>query len=147
MAMFARGFEPTRWHIIASDRVTTWDDSLDLVVENSAGPGRGSLTPRWIGPHAFLAQDRSGALFGVDALTLARAPQLGRLVFGDVVLAHQNGTLLVARGPSFVVLDLRSGAVRETGLDFGPFSDGFQAAALPIGGYVLSNSTATYRLD
>lgn len=147
-AILARGYEPARWFVIANDRVTAWDDSLDLIVEDGAGPAKGGRGPMWIGPHVLLAQDRSGSLFAVDALTLARAPQTGRLVSGDVALAYQSGTLLVARGAIFVVLDTRTGAVRDTGLDLRPFGGpGFQVAALPAGGFLLSNDTATYRID
>lgn len=147
-AIFARGYEPARWYVIANDGVTAWDDTLGFVVEDS-NPGltKSGATALWIGPHTVLTRDQSGSLFAVDALTYSRAPQTGRLVNGDVVLAHQRDTLLVARGGVVVLLDLRTGAVRDTGLDFRPENGGAQAAALPSGGFLLSSYTATYRID
>jgi hypothetical protein len=151
MATFARiprNIGPERWYLIANDRVSLWDNSLDLIVENSSGPAKGQLAPFWNGPHLFVAQDGSGSVFLVDALTLARTPLAGRLLAGDVVLAHQNDTLLVVRDQVFVLMNIRTGAVRDTGLDLGPFGGpGFKLATLPTGGFVLSNDKATYRID
>jgi len=147
-ATFARGFEPERWHLIANDRVTAWDDSLDLILGNGAGPARGGLAPLWIGPHAFVTQDAAGSLFIVDAQVLTRSPLAGRVVTGDFLLGYQNDTLLIIRSDIFVLLNVRTGAVRDTGLDLRPFGGpGFQHAALPSGGFVLSNDSATYRID
>lgn len=151
MATFARiprSLGPERWYLVANDRVTLWDDILDLIVENSSGPAKGHPAPLWIGPHAFVAQDGSGSIFLVDALTLARTPLMGRLMTGDTVLAYQNDTLLVVRDEIFVLIDIRTGAVRDTGLDLRPFGGpGFKLATLPTGGFVLSNDKATYRID
>jgi hypothetical protein len=147
-ATFARGFEPERWHLIANDRVTAWDASLDLILGNSAGPARGGLAPLWIGPHAFVAQEASGSLFVVDAQALTRTMLAGRVMTGDFVLGYQNVTLLIVRAEIFVLLNLRTGAVRDTGLDLRPVGGpGFQHAPLPSGGFVLSNDSATYRID
>jgi hypothetical protein len=68
-------------------------------------------------------------------------------VDGDVVLAHQRGTLLVVRGGVVVLIDMSTGVVSETGLDLRPNSEGAQATAIPSGGFVLSSSTSTYRID
>jgi hypothetical protein len=147
-AMVARGYEPARWFVIANDRVTAWDDSLGSLVEDG-NPGLTKTGPAalWIEPHTVLARDQNGVLSLVDALTNARTPQAGRLLNGDVVLAHQRGTLLVVRGGVVMLLDLSTGAVRETGLDLRPNSEGTHASALPGGGFFLSSSTATYRID
>jgi hypothetical protein len=148
MAIFARGYEPTRWYLIANDRVAEWDDTLGTIVEDgNPGLTKSGATTLWTGPHAFLARDTSGSLFSVDALTYVRTPQAGRLVTGDVVLADQHGTLLVVRGGVVVLLDTSTGAVRGTGLDLRPDAEGAQAAALPSGGFVLSSSSDTYRID
>lgn len=149
-AILARGYEPTRWYVIAGDRVFAWDDAVGSVVEDGSsevvrkGQGDAAL---WVGPHAFLARGPSGALFSVDAATSTRVPHGARLVDGDVVLAHQRGTLLVVRGGVVVLMDMSTGVVSETGLDLRPSSEGAQATALPSGGFVLSSSSATYRID
>lgn len=147
-AIFARGYEPARWYVIGNDRVAAWDDALGTVVEDgNPGLTKSGATTLWVGPHTFLARDTSGSLFSVDALTYVRTPQAGRLVTGDVVLAYQHDTLLVVRGGVVVLLDTGTGAVRGTGLDLRPHSEGAQAAALPSGGFVLSSSSDTYRID
>ena len=147
-AILARGYEPARWFVIANDRVTAWDDSLGLLVEDgNPGLTKTGAAALWIGPHTVLARDQAGLLSTVDALTNARTPQAGRLLNSDAVLAHQSGTLLVMRGGVVVLLDMRSGAVRDTGLDLRPNSEGAQAFALPDGGFFLSGSTASYRID
>jgi hypothetical protein len=149
-ATLARGYEPTRWYLIANDRVTAWDEAIGSVVQNGSAEvvrkGRGDAA-LWVGPRTFLARDPVGALFSVDALTSTRIPHGARLVGGDVVLAHQSGTLLVVRGGVVVLIDMTTGTVRETGLDLRPNSEGAQATALPGGGFVLSSSSATYRID
>jgi hypothetical protein len=149
-AILARGYDPTRWYVIANDRVTAWDEAIGSVVQNGSsevvrkGKGDAAL---WVGPHTFLARDPAGALFSVDAVTSTRVPHGARLVIGDIVLAHQGGTLLVVRGGVVVLLELSTGAVRETGLDLRPNSEGAHAAALPSGGFFLLSSTTTYRID
>ena len=147
-AMVSRGYEPARWFVIANDRVTAWDDSLGSLVEDG-NPGLTKTGPAafWIGPHTLLARDLVGAISLVDALTNARTSQAGRLLNSDVVLAHQRGTLLVVRGGVVVLIDLGTGGVRETGLDLRPNSGGTHAFALPSGGFLLSSSMATYRID
>lgn len=147
-AIVARSYEPAPWLVIANDRVTAWEDSLGSLVEDG-NPGlvKTGPAPLWVGPHTVLTRDQSGSLSLVDALTNARTPQVGRLLNGDVVLAHQRGTLLVVRGGVVVLLDLSTGGVRETGLDLRPNSEGTHAFALPGGGFVLSSSTTTYRID
>jgi hypothetical protein len=147
-AILARGYEPARWFVIANDRVTAWDDNLGAIVEDgNPGLTKTGAAPLWVGPRTVLARDQAGLLSLVDAVTSARAPQAGRLLNGDVVLAHQSGTLLILRGGVVVLLDIRSGAVRDTGLDIRPDSGGAHGAALPSGGFVLSSSSATYRID
>jgi len=147
-AMLARGYEPARWFVIANDRVTAWDDNLGSIVEDG-NPGFTKTGPAalWVGPHTVLARDQAGLLSTVDTLTNARTQQAARLLSGDVVLAHHSGTLLIVRGGVVVLLDMRSGAVRDTGLDIRPDSGGAHGAALPSGGFVLSSSSATYRID
>jgi hypothetical protein len=151
MATFTRiprSLGPERWYLIANDRVALWDNSLDLIVENSSGPAKGQLAPFWNGAHVFIAQDGSGSVFLVDALTLARTPLAGRFMTGDVVLAHQSDTLLIVREGIFVLMNIRTGVVRDTGLDLRPFGGpGFKLATLPTGGFVLSNDKGTYRID
>jgi hypothetical protein len=147
-AILARGYEPARWFLIANDRVAAWDDSLGSIVEDgNPGHTRTGAAALWIGAHTVLARDQSGLLSAVDALTNARTPQAGRLLNSDVVLAHQRGTLLVVRGGVVVLIDIGNGAARETGLDLRPDSAGAQAIALPSGGFVLSSSSTTYRID
>jgi len=148
--IFARGYEPARWYVIASDRVTAWDAAVGSVVQNGSaevvrkGKGDAAL---WVGPRTFLARDPTGALFGVDAVASTRVGYRARLDASDIVLAHQRGTLLVVRGGVVVLIDMSTGAVSETGLDLRPNSEGAQATALPGGGFVLSSNSATYRID
>jgi dipeptidyl aminopeptidase/acylaminoacyl peptidase len=147
-ALIARGYDPARHFVIANDRVTAWDNSLGVVVENgSSGAVRFGDAALWVGPHTVLARDQAGLLSLVDAVTNARTPQAARLLNGDVVLAHQRATLLVLRGGVIVLLELSTGAVRETGLDLRPNSEGTHASALPGGGFFLSGSSASYRID
>jgi hypothetical protein len=147
-AIIARGYEPARWFVIARDRVTAWDDNLGSIVEDgNPGLTKAGAAALWVGPHTVLARDQAGLLSTVDALTYARTPQAARLLNGDVVLAHQSGMLLIVRGGAVVLLDMGSGAVRETGLDIRPDSGGAHAAALPSGGFVLSSLIGTYRID
>jgi hypothetical protein len=147
-AILARGYEPPRWFVIANDHVTAWDDGLGFIVEDgSPGLTKTGAGPIWVGPHTVLARDQAGLLSNVDALTNARTPQTARLLNGDVVLAHHSGTLLIVRGGVVVLLDMRSGAVRDTGLDLRPDGGGAHAAALPSGGFVLSSLSGTYRID
>ena len=147
-AILARGYEPARWFVIANDRVTAWDESLGSIVEDgNPGLTKTGAAALWIGPHTVLARDQAGVLSTVDALTNARTPHSGRLLNGDVVLAHRGGTLLVVRGGVVVLLELSTGVVKETGLDLRPNSEGAHAAALPSGGFFLSSRTTTYRID
>jgi hypothetical protein len=147
-AILAHVYEPARWYIIANDCITAWNDAVSSVVEDgSSAVAKEGHTVVWVGPHVFLAKDQSGSLFTVDAVTSTRVPQAGRLVRGDVVLAHQSGTLLVARDGVVVLLELRSGALRDTGLDLRPDAGGAHVATLPTGGFLLSSSAGTYRID
>jgi hypothetical protein len=147
-AIFARGYEPARWYVIANDRVIAWNDSLGAVVEDgNPGLTKGGATTLWIGAHAFLAQDASGSLAAVDALTYVRAPLAGKLSTGDIVLAYQRGTLLLVRGGVVVLLDTSTGALRDIGLALRPESESARAAALPTGGFILSTSAGAYRID
>lgn len=147
-AIIARGYEPARWYVIANDRVVAWDDALGTVVEDgNQGFTKSGAAPLWIGPHTLLAHDTAGSLAAIDALTNARSPLSGKLVSGDVVLAHQRGILLVVRGGVVTLLDTTTGAARDIRLDLRPDSEGAQALALPSGGFLLLSSKETYRID
>jgi hypothetical protein len=146
--MLIRGYEPARWYIFANDRLTPWADTVGNIVEHGNGIAmRDGPNAMWIGPHTLLVRDNSAALFAYDALTSTRVPFGARLVIGDVILARQAGTLLALRGQHAVVIDLVTGAARDTGLDIGNETRGVLSSALPTGGFLLSNAYATYRID
>lgn len=148
LAILTQAIRGGGWHIVANDRVSVWDDALGLLVEHSIPfPFKSGSAAMWVGPHAFLARDPSGSLFTVDALTSTRTPQAGMFAGGDLVLAHQRDTLLVVRGGVVVLIDLRTGAVRDTGLDLAPGGGSPSGAGLPGGGFVLSSHVTTYRID
>ncbi len=151
LAILTAAIRDGRSYVIANDRVSLWDDALGLIVEESTPPsssksGGGHV---WVGPHSFLVRDpSSGSLSTVDAVTTTRTPNSGQLIGGDLVLAHQRDTLLVVRDRIVVVLiDLRTGAVRDTGLELATGGGSPSGAALPGGGFVLSSGTSTYRID
>ena len=147
-AILARDYGAARWYVLANDRVTVWDESLGTIVEHGHyGVVVDSRTPIWIGPHTFLARDASGSLHAVDARTSTPVRQGAQLRVSDIVLAHQGGTLLVARGGLVLRVELATGAVRETGPDLLPDTHGVSAAGLPSGGFLLTSSGATYRID
>jgi hypothetical protein len=148
-AILAKGIREARWHLIANDRVTVWDDAMGFVVEDgNPFPFRNGFAPVWVGPHTLLAQDPdSGSLFTVDAITAVRAKQAAQLVAGDMVLAVQDETLLVVRGGFVVLVDLRTGLVRDIGLDLRPSSEAAHGAALPTSGFVISSPAGTFRVD
>jgi hypothetical protein len=64
-----------------------------------------------------------------------------------MVLAAQRETLLVVRAGFVILLDLRTGAVREIGIDLRPSSEADHGAALPTGGFIVSGPTGTFRFD
>ena len=137
-------------YVIANDRVSLWDDALGLIVEESSPPSsfKSGGGPVWVGPHSFLVRDpSSGSLSTVDAVTFTRTPNSGQFTGGDLILAHQRDTLLVVRGSVVVIIDLRTGAVRDTGLNLAPGGGSPSGAALPGGGFVLSSQVTTYRID
>lgn len=147
LAIVARASEPTRWYTVADDTVRPIGTGIGVVVEDGnrvLGKQRGIL---WVGPHSFLTRDDTGAVFEVDAVTLARAGRAARLLATDVALAHGGGRLLIIRGPRVMLLDLNTGAVQETGLDLGPDSDSAHAIPVRGGGFILSSSRGTYRID
>jgi len=83
-----------------------------------------------------------------DALTGQLTVTKASLRSDDMVLAHDRGRLLVARGKSSLVVDMATGT--ETDLAVETTSDGARTSrgwALPGGGFVLSTLTATYRID
>jgi hypothetical protein len=148
-AILAKGIRDARWHIIANDRVTLWDDTLGFVVEDgNPFPFRNGFAPVWVGPHTLLAQDpSSGSLSTLDAVTAIRTKQAAQLLPGDLVLAAQRETLLVVRGGFVVLVDLRTGVVRDIGIDLRPGSEAAHGAALPTNGFVISGQAGTFRID
>ena len=147
-AIIARGYEPAQWFVIANDRVVAWDNGPGSIVEDgSPGFTKSGATALWIGPHTFLARDPAGSLVAVDAVTNIRASLTGKLVSSDVVLAHESGRLLIVRGGVVVLLNTTTGDARDIGLDLRPNNEGAQAVGLRSGGFLLSNSKETYRID
>jgi hypothetical protein len=148
-AIFTTGIREARSHIVANDRVTPWDYALGSVVEDgNPFPFRSGLDPLWVGPHTLLVLDPdSGSLFTFDAVTAIRTKQAAQLLPGDMVLAAQREALLVVRGGFVVLMDLRTGAVREIGIDLRPSSEGAHAAALPSNGFMVSSPAGTFRID
>jgi hypothetical protein len=148
-AILATGIREARTHIIANDRVTPWDYGLGSIVDDgNPFPFRSGLDPVWVGPHAFLLRDpESGSLSTFDAVTASRTKQAAQLLPGDMVLAAQRETLLVVRGGFVILMDLRTGVVRETGVDLRPSPTDDHGAALPTGGFVVSGPAGTFRID
>src|SRR5438309_1574126 len=66
---------------------------------------------------------------------------------GDLALAHDHGRVLVARSGRAIVIDLATGRASDAGVDIGAETLGARASGLPTSGFVLSTSTATYRID
>jgi hypothetical protein len=149
IAIFATGIRDARTHIVANDRVTPWDYSLGSIVYNgNPFPFRSGLDPLWVGPHSILLLDPDSLyLFTFDAVTGSRAKQAAQLLPGDSVLAAQGQTLLVARSGFVVLIDLRTGAVRDIGIDLRPSSEADHGAALPTGGFIVSGPAGTFRID
>jgi hypothetical protein len=146
--MLLRGYAPARWYVFANDRLAEWSNSAGSIVEDGNGIAlKDGPNAMWIGPHTLLVRDDVGALFAYDALTSVRVAFAARLAVGDVVLAHQSGSLLALREQHAVLIDLATGAMRETGLDVGNEIRGVLASALPAGGFLLSNTYATYRIE
>ena len=137
------------WHIIANDRVAPWDDTLGVIVDDlSPFPFKYGFAPVWVGPHSFLVRDPdSGSLSTFDAITATRTKQGAQLAPADMVLAVQRETVLVVRGGFVVLLDLRTGAVRDIGIDLRPSSEAAHGAALPTSGFVVSSPAGTFRID
>jgi hypothetical protein len=137
------------WHIIANDRVAPWDNTLGVIVDDpNPFPFRYGFAPVWVGPHSFLVRDPdSGALSTFDAVTTTRTKQAAQLLPGDMVLAAQRETLLVVRAGFVILLDLRTGSVREIGIDLRPSSEADHGAALPTGGFIVSGPAGTFRFD
>ena len=148
-AILATGIREARSHIVANDRVTPWDYAIGSVVEDgNPFPFRSGLDPVWVGPHTLLVQDPdSRALFTFDAVTATRTKQAAQLLPGDMVLAAQGETLLVVRGGFVVLIDIRTGKVREIGIDLRPSSTDDHGAALPTGGFIVSGPAGTFRID
>ena len=147
--ILVRGYEPQRWYVIAHDRVSLWDDSSGEIVTDYRGERLlFGTAARWIGPHTLLVRAPSGQLSSFDVLTGLPTLTKASLRSDDIVLAHDRGRLLVARGKSSLVLDIATGS--ETDVAVETTSDGARASrawALPSGGFVLSTLTATYRID
>ncbi len=148
--ILVRDYEPLRWYVVANDRVTPWADAVGAILEDYQGErklfGTAAL---WIAPHTLLVRTSSGDLSSFDALAGLAMATKARLGPSDVVLAHDRGRLLVARGKTAVVIDLATGRESDAGMD-SLDSDGARASrasALPGGGFILSTITATYRID
>jgi hypothetical protein len=137
------------WHIIANDRVAAWDGALGVIVDDpNPFPFKYGFAPVWVGPHSFLVRDpNSDSLSTFDAITATRTKQAAQLAPGDMVLAAQRETLLVVRGGFVVLIDLRTGAVRDIGIDLRPSSEAARGAALPTNGFVVSSPAGTFRID
>jgi hypothetical protein len=148
-AILATGIREARLHIVANDRVAVWDYALgSIVTDGNPYPFGSGFDPVWVGPHSFLVQDPdSGSLFTFDALAAVRTKQAAQLAPGDRVLAVQRETLLVVRGGFVVLIDLRTGVVREIGIDLRPSSEAAHGAALPTNGFVVSSPAGTFRID
>ena len=147
--ILVRGYEPQRWYVIANDRASLWDDSTGEIVADFQGErllfGKAA---RWIGSHTLLVRAPSGALTSFDALTGLPTVTKASLRPDDIVLAHDRGRLLVARGKSSLIVDITTGF--ETDVPVETLSDGARTSrawALPTGGFILSTLTATYRID
>lgn len=148
--ILVRGYEPLGWYVVANDRVTPWTDAVGAIVEDVRGQRvQFGTAARWLGPHTLLVRAPSGGLSSFDALAGLSTSTNARLGPSDVVLAHDRGRLLVARGKTAVVIDLATGRESDAGVDTLD-SDGARASrasALPGGGFILSTITATYRID
>jgi hypothetical protein len=146
-AIFATGIRGARSQIVTSEGVTPWDDALGSIVDDG-NPFPFGNSPLWVGPHALLLRDPdTGWLFTFDALTAVRAKQAAQLVPGDMVLAAQRETILVVRAGFVVLVDLRTGLVRDIGIDLRPSSEADHGAALPTGGFIVSGPAGTFRID
>ena len=146
--ILVRTIDPLRWYFVGNDRVTVWSDASGAIVEDHQG-SRLQYYSRaiWTGPHAVLLRSSSGVLSSLDTVTgTASLPFKAVLADGDLVLAHDRGRLLVVRDKRAIVLDLASGATNEIGGITGDF-EGARGSALPNGGFVLSTSTTTFRID
>jgi hypothetical protein len=147
-AILMRTLDPDRWYVIANDRVARWPSTLGTIAEDPAGfPYPRATTGLWIGPHALLAHGPSGQLFSVDVATLVSTAFKSELRPGDLPLAHDRGRLLFARGSRVIVMDLLSGQQGDAGIDLGADPKGSFASALPTGGFILSTTSTTYRID
>jgi hypothetical protein len=146
--MLLRGYQPDRWYVIASDRLVPWDPAAgDPVADLDISPTKSAPGVIWTGPHTFLVQARDGSLSAYDPLTGTQTRLAARLSAGDSVLAHGHGAVLVLRGSRPILIDLATGTTRESGIDVGTDARGVPSSALPGGGFLLSTSSATYRLD
>ena len=147
--ILVRGYEPQRWYVIANDRVRMWDDSAGEIVADFQGERLlFGTAARWIGSHTLLVRAPSGELSSFDALTGLPTVTRASLRPDDIVLAHDHGRMLVARGKSSVLIELATGNERDVGVE--TLSDGARTSrawALPTGGFILSTLTATYRID
>jgi hypothetical protein len=147
--ILVRGYEPQRWYVIANDRASLWDDSAGEIVADFQGERLlFGTAARWIGPHTLLVRAPSGELSSFDALRGLPTVTKASMRADDIVLAHDRGRLLVARGKSSLIIDIATGF--ETEVPVETSSDGARASrawALPGGGFILSTLTATYRID
>lgn len=146
-AMLVRGYQPDRWYVLASDRLVPFDRAQgEPVADLNVSLMKSSLA-LWIGPHTLLVRADDGTLSRYDAITGTRSALAARLADGDTVLAYGHGGVLVLRGRQPILIELATGRVRESGLDVGWEARGVPSSALPGGGFLLSSSGATYRLD
>ncbi|HUQ41278.1 MAG TPA: hypothetical protein VM052_02135, partial [Candidatus Limnocylindrales bacterium] len=148
--ILVRGYEPTRWYVIANDRVTKWDDATGDIIANFEGQRLlFGTAAHWVGPHTALVRAPAGEVSAFDLLTGKPAATKARLGASDLVLAADQVRLLVGRGKSVVVIDLATGVESDTRLDVAE-PDGARASRawrLATGGFVLSTATTTYRID
>jgi len=145
LVVMARAYDPARWYAVSGDDVRSLDGTIGVVIEDWIRVKEQEAL--WVGPHTFLARDDTGAVFRIDPVTSTRTRTSARLLNIDFVLAHQRGWLLLVRGREVTLLDLGTGTVRHSGLDLNLDAEGARATALPGGGFIVSTSSATYRID
>lgn len=148
LAMLVRGYQPDRWFVLANGRLASWDAALgEPVTDLSVVLTKGTLATTWTGPHTLLVRAANGALSGYDPIAATRHDYPTRLTDIDTVFGYGHGAVLVMRGDRPILIDLADGAIRETSLKVGLDSRGLLSSTLPGGGFLISSSTATYRLD
>jgi hypothetical protein len=147
-AMLVRGYQPDRWFMVANDSLGPWDPAQgEPVADLNVSLMKSSPAALWIGPHTLLVRAPDGTLSAYDAVTGARSAFAARLASNDTVVTYGHGAVLLLRGRQPVLIDLATGAVRESGLDAGSEARAVSSSALADGGFLLSTASSTYRLD